>query len=228
MDEQFSEELVSTNITPQPRKNFNVYLLIITIFILIISIVIIIILVVKLNDKTKKYDELKEKNDELNENYNKLNDKYSKQNDTLNDIFEAFQNFIFDSNISNAQFHKENYTNIKDILNSSKGLIDGTYDLVTKEPLDLKEGYQVAFETLSRNLDNYYTDEEYDNIVYKLSCLIGANADIGVYNNNPHISFYVKNLNLSLSLAALFNQKSIWDWNKSDEIFNTFHQPKFY
>ena len=169
--------------------------------------------------------------EELNnktEIYKKLEEKYSKQNDSLNSMFEVFQNFISDANISNIEIPKEKYTNVKDAVISSKGLKDGTYDFVTKEALYLKERYQVSFETYSRNSENFYSDEEYNNIVYKLSCLIGSNANIGVYEDNPHISFYVKDLNTSLSLAALFNQKSIWDWNNTGEILNTFHQPKFY
>ena len=242
MEEQFSEELVSLNITPKPKRNFNIYLLLITALIFIISLTVIIILLIKLNNKSDKYDELKEKYSEQNNTitnlkeelnnktkiFDELKEKYCKQNDTLNNIFEVFQNFLSNANITNNDIPKEKYINVKDVVNSSKGLEDGTYDFVTKEVLDFKEGYQVAFETYSRNSENYYTDEEYDNFVYKLSCLIGSNANIGVYGNNPHISFYVKDLNTSLSLAALFNQISIWDWNNSDVILNTFHQPNFY
>ena len=242
MEEQFSEELISSKITLKPKRNFNIILLFITILIFIISIVVIIVLIIKLNNKSKKYDELKEKySEEKNKNievteelnnkteiYKKLEEKYSKQNDTLNNMLEVFQNFISDANISNIEIPKEKYTNVKDVVISSKGLKDGTYDFVTKEALYLKEGYQVSFETYSRNSENFYSDEEYNNIVYKLSCLIGSNANIGVYEDNPHISFYVKDLNTSLSLAALFNQKTIWDWNSSGLILNTFHQPKFY
>ena len=73
-----------------------------------------------------------------------------------------------------------------------------------------------------------HSDEEYDNIVYKLASLFGVEANIEVYLNNPHISFHIEDLNISLSIAALFNQKSIWDWANKGEILNTFHQPKFY
>ena len=96
------------------------------------------------------------------------------------------------------------------------------------EELNYNQGYNVAFETLSRNSENYYSDEEYDNIVYKLASLFGVEANAGVYLNNPHISFHIEDLNISLSIAALFNQKTIWNWANSDEIPNTFHQPKFY
>ena len=217
MDNQFTEELTSHN----TKKNFNIYLLIITILILIISISVIIVLVIKLNNKTKNYDEIKEE-------LQTIKNDYSKQNDTLNDIFKVFQNLISITNITNNQIQKENYINVKKVVESTKGFKDGTYDFVTKQPLSFAEGYQVAFETFSRNSENFYSDEEYDNIVYKLSCLIGSNANIGIYGDNPHISFYVKDKNISLSLSALFNQKSIWDWSTNNEILNTFHQPKYY
>ena len=76
-----------------------------------------------------------------------------------------------------------------------------TLDIVTYD-----KGYSVSFETYSRNSENAYTNEEYDDIVYKLSCIFGVNANVGVYGNNPHISFYVEDKNLALAIAALFNQ----------------------
>ena len=93
-----------------------------------------------------------------------------------------------------------------------------------KKEFNLTDGYQVCFETYKRNSE-FYEDEEYNKIVYKLSCLIGLDANIRVYKNNSHISFNVKDFNTSLSLAALFNQKSFWDWNNTEEFLNDLYQP---
>lgn len=180
-------------------------------------------------------EELKNNNTELDnelnslkEEYEQLENQYSSQNDTLNDRFNSLQNLIFTANIENSYISKDNYTNIKQTLESVKEFNDGTYDFITMEEVNYEQGYQIAFETLSRNWENYYSDEEYDEIVYKLASLFGVEANIGIYGNNPHISFYSENLNISLSMAALFNQKSIWDWAHNTEILNSFHQPEYY
>ena len=224
MDKQFSEELI----IPNNKKNFNIYLLIILILIVIISVTAVIILSIKLKDKSDKCndleDDLAEKTKELNNLYNQ----YSLQNDSLNSLFNSLQILISSSNISNSIINQENYTNVTKVVNDSKNLEDGTYDFVTKKSLSFDDGYSVAFETFSRNSENYYTDEEYDNIVYRLSCLFGSDANIGVYDQNPHISFYIKDKNISLAVSAIFNQKSIWDWKNNDIILNTFHQSKYY
>jgi flagellar biosynthesis/type III secretory pathway M-ring protein FliF/YscJ len=105
MEEQFSEELVSSNITPKPKRNFNIYLLLITALIFIISLIVIIVLLIKLYNKSDKYDELKEKYSEQNNTitnlkeklknktkiFDELKEKYSKQNDTLNKILRFFK-----------------------------------------------------------------------------------------------------------------------------------------
>ena len=105
---------------------------------------------------------------------------------------------------------------------------DGTYSYVDQKKISYPKGYHVSFETKTRYYEYYYTDEEYDNLVYKLACLLGVNADLGVFNNFPMISFYIEDKQLALSIAALFNQQSIWDWSTNTIILNTLHQPKYY
>lgn len=109
--------------------------------------------------------------------------------------------------------YRENYTDVKSKVREMVGLEDGTYDFVTKEPIYLKEGYEVSFETYLRNSLNYNSDEDYDNIVYKLSALFWINAQLGVYENNSIISYYFEDKNMSLAIAALFNQRTFWDWS---------------
>ena len=93
-------------------------------------------------------------NNELNllkeENKN-LKNQYSNQNDTLNDIFNVFQNLITTTNITHSDISKEDYINVTKKVESAKGLPDGTYDFVSMEELNYNQGYNVAFETLSRN-----------------------------------------------------------------------------
>ena len=66
------------------------------------------------------------------------------------------------------------------------------------------------------------------NIVYKIAALLGRNADLGVYNNNPEISFHIIDKDLAFSLAAIFNQQTIWDWAKDDVLANHLYQEKYY
>ena len=212
MDEQFSDELTSPVITPKPKSNSSTILLFITIFLLMISIAVIIVLIIKLNNKTKKYDDLKEK--------------YSRQNNTLNNIFEDLQTLISNASISHTKINKENYENIRDIVNNfTREHGEGIYnlDLDKNDTKNFSEGYQVSFENSLK-----FTDKDYDNIVYTFSCLIGLDANIRVYKNVSKISFHVNNLNTSFSLAALFNQESFLDCNSTEEILNPFYQPKCY
>ena len=96
------------------------------------------------------------------------------------------------------------------------------------EKISYQNGYHVSFETKTRYYQYYYTDEEYDNIVYKIASLLGVDADLGVFEHHPQISYWIENKELALSVAALFNQQSIWDWSTNQLIINTMHQPKYY
>ena len=210
MDDQFSEELTTKN----HNTKINLYLLFVAILIIIILIVIVIILSIKLSNNSIDYKELKIK--------------YETQNKTLNDIFLTFQNLISKTNITHNNIHKENYKKVREKVKSAITLKEGTYDFVSLNNENFEKGYSVIFETPSRNSENYYSENEYDDMVYKLSCLFGKNAHIAVYENNPHISFYIEDKKLSFSMAALFNQKTIWDWKASEDIPNPFHIPDFY
>ena len=188
------------------------------------------------NDKLKidftnlenNFNDISEQLNTTKYEYENIINQYTNQNDTLNDIFNKYQELFLIANIVNPNILKENYTNVKSKVREIDGYPDGTYDFVTKEPLNYEKGYEISFETYSRNSENYYSDEDYDNIVYKLSALFGANAQIGVYENNSMISYYLEDKNMSLAIAALFNQRTIWDWGNNDIIVNTFNQPKYY
>ena len=230
---EFSEPLEEKTLTS--KKTYNIYLLILLIIIIIGGATGIIILSIKLKNKSNDYNKLRDENDILKKDLNKTKQEYeniikqyTSQNDTLNDIFNKYQDLILKANITNPNIYRENYTDVKSKVREMAGLEDGTYDFVTKEPIYLKEGYEVSFETYSRNSLNYYSDEDYDNIVYKLSALFGINAQLGVYENNAMISYYLEDKNMSLAIAALFNQRTVWDWSTNDTILNTFNQSKYY
>ena len=210
MDNQFKEELITGN----PKTKSSLYLTIIFFLIIISLIITVIVLSIKLNNKSDDYKDLE--------------NKYKNQNNTLNDIFHIIQNLISTTNITHNSINRDNYINVREQVKSAITLNEGTYDIASLKNVSYEKGYSVIFETPSRNSENYYSQEEYDNMVYKLSCLFGINAHIAVYENNPHISFYIEDKNLSFSMAALFNQKTIWDWEVSEDIPNPFYMPDFY
>ena len=178
-----------------------------------------------------KIEELQIKNKKLEEKINEFennkNIKNIKSHETfitqLNNIFNEIQLLIEKSNISDINIKKENYKNCKQKLKETKGKKDGTYDFKTGEILNYKKGYQVAFETNLKNADNYYSDHQYDSLIYKLSILTKGKVCMGVFNNNPEISFYIENKILAMTVAAIFNQECVFDWNNNELLFNPFH-----
>ena len=88
--------------------------------------------------------------------------------------------------------------------------------------VSFNKGYQVSFET---NYDNY-SDSEYDEIAYKMSLISDNHIYLGVYNSTPEMSFYFNDYELSNAISILFNQTSIWDWSKMDEIKNEYYREK--
>ena len=206
-----------------------VILLALLILIILGLIAGIIVLAVKLHKKNDDYDELEEKYVKLRNEYNMTDSAFSKQNDSLFDLFDVYQKLIQETEIVNPNISKDSYTNVAEKVRSSNNLPDGTYDFVTKEEISFKDGYQVSFETDSRNYESgYYSNEEYDNLVYKLACLLNINASLGVYETIPEISYYIQNKTKALAIAALYNQISIWDWENDFEDFNDFHQDKYF
>ena len=191
-------------------------------------------------DLDNQLNDLKDKYEELNNTKTELENQYSNQNSTLNDRFNALQNFISIANIVNAQFSKDEYQNVKEKLELAITFEDGTYAFNIAEveahaqatftstehdPVSYPQGYQVAFETDSRNWENYYTDEEYDDIVYNLASLVGVEPNIDVKDYKSKISFHIEDLDTSLSIAALFNQEYIYNWANETYIPNGFYQP---
>ena len=218
MENQFSEELV----TGKPRTKNNIFLLIFIIVITIILIIIIILLSVELSNKSKDYKDIKKE-------LSNLVDQYKAQNNTLNDIFHIFQNLISATNITHNKIDKNNYLNVMDQVKLKiKNLEEGTYDFVTDKKETFKTGFHVDFETPSRNSSNYYNETEFDDIVYKLSCLFGRDVHINYYEKIPHISYYCENRDFAFAMGALFNQRYIWDWKKMEDIPNPFFMPDFF
>ena len=196
-------------------------IIIIALTLVILLAVATTIIAIKLKSKSSDYDDLSIK-------YRNINNQYQNQNYSINDVFINIHNLIANTTMPTTQIKKDDYKNIKQKFETMKNFSDGTYDYISQELITYEKGYSVGFETRSRSYENYYSDEEYDNIVYKIAALLGRNADLGVYNHRPEISFLIIDKNLAISLAAIFNQQTIWDWANDDLLVNTLHQQKYY
>ena len=138
----------------------------------------------------------------------------------MNILIEKLKRYIFSHNIERPDNPKSKYNKVREKIFNFKEIVDGTYDLYSHEIMHFNNGYQVSFETFYDS----YTDEEYEEIVYKMSLMSDNSCYIGVYGSKPEISFYFENYELANVIAILFNQISIWDWRKDREIFNKFHK----
>ena len=149
-------------------------------------------------------------------------DRISKNNQDekiMNILIEKLRYYIFNHDIQREGAERSKYENIRNISqNVSDDTEDGTYDIYTKENVSFDRGYQVSFET---SYDNY-TDDEFEDIAYKMSLLSDNSAYQGVYSLNPELSFHFDDLELASVLGTLFNQISIWDWSIMDERFNEY------
>ena len=215
--ENKSEPLTFSNEATKKKSIIMIIALVLALILLVSTIVVAVLL----SSKSQDYKDLEEK-------YNNLEEQYDNQNRTVNDIFDSFQGLIANTTMDSNKIDKNNYKNVKSKLNAMINYEDGTYDYINMEKISYKNGYHVSFETKTRYYQYYYTDEEYDNIVYKIASLLGVDADLGVFEHHPQISYWIENKELALSVAALFNQQSIWDWSTNQLIINTMHQPKYF
>ena len=216
MDKEDEPLLVSTSSSKK-----KTILIIIAFTLAVILAASTIVIAIKLKSKYSDYDNLEIK-------YNNLNNQYLNQNSSINDVFKCVHDLIANTTMSNTTIKKDDYKDVKKKFELMKNFSDGTYNYITQEEISYKKGYQIGFETESRAYDNYYSDEEYDNIVYKIAAFFGINADIGVYDHKPEISFLIEDIDLAFSLAAIFNQQTIWDWSYSELLSSPLYQDEYY
>ena len=91
-----------------------------------------------------------------------------------------------------------------------------TYDIETLQIVNYREegGYQVTFWCKGDN----YTPEEYARLVNEfLQYVDGHVTHIGKYNG-AEISFHIMDKRTALRLGRKYNQISVWDWAKAEEI----------
>ncbi len=169
---------------------------------------------IKINDNdffTQQIRNLVRKIDRISKN--------SQDEKVMNILIEKLREYIFTHDIERKGAERSKYDNIRNISQNVSDITeDGTYDIYTKEAVNFDRGYQVSFETLY----DTYTDEEFEDIAYKMSLLSDNSAYQGVYSSNPELSFHFDDLELATVLGIVFNQISIWDWSILDERFNEY------
>lgn len=99
-----------------------------------------------------------------------------------------------------------------------QGKPEGTYDYETGKPVNLTDGYMVTFHQNEADEEGHYkshygryTEEEYDRLANEFVEQNDAEMYVGVFDNEPEISFKVKTKEQALKLMFEHNQDSIWD-----------------
>ena len=136
-------------------------------------------------------------------------------------MVEKLHNYILTRDIERKEVDRSIYEDIYYIKNDTTNITeDGTYDLFTKEKISFDRGYQVSFETDYDKLNI----SEYEVLAYKMSLMSDNYLYLGVYENNPELSFHFEDMELANVLGIVFDQISIWDWSISAQIFNDFRE----
>lgn len=139
-----------------------------------------------------------------------------------------------------TQLKKENpelkakLTGTINMLEGYRGKPEGTYNLLTGEMVNLSDGFMVTFHQNEADENGHYkshfgryTSDEYDRIAYLFAMDNDAEVFVGVFDNEPEISFKVKTKAQAQDLMFKYNQKSIWDNEVGDVIENTItYNPK--
>ena len=99
-------------------------------------------------------------------------------------------------------------------LNSSE-YGEGTYDLNTLQTVSYDNGYQVTFSQIG---DNYSNTEYADKVNEFLAISSDGKTLAGKFEGTPEVSFHCNSKSTAVKLAKKYNQISIWDWGKCEEI----------
>lgn len=110
---------------------------------------------------------------------------------------------------------------------SYRGKPEGTYDFRTGKAKEYTKGYSVTFhQNEADEKGGYkshmgrYTDKEYDDLTNKVASEYGADVNVGVFDDEPEISFHTNSKRDAYKLMVKHNQHSIWDWKRGKIIVN--------
>ena len=110
------------------------------------------------------------------------------------------------------------YKGVMQRVRSFEGKEEGTYDYDTGKRVELSDGYMVTFHQNEPDKNGHYkshygryTAEEYDKITNEFVKENGAEVFVGVFDNEPEISFKVNSFEKAKEMMIKHNQKSLWD-----------------
>ena len=108
--------------------------------------------------------------------------------------------------------------NVIQKLKTFEGKEEGTYDYITGERIGLTDGYMVTFHQNEPDEHGHYkshygryTEEEYDRLANEFAQNYNAKVYVGVFDNEPEISFKVETEEDALELMLKYEQDSIWN-----------------
>lgn len=180
-----------------------------------------------------------EKNLNVKEKMHKLYEKYrvetsqtkkDKIKAEMEKIGEQYEKIGGIENFSTSDKYSKKFTDkgVMKKVDSFKGKPQGTYDFKTGKEKTYSRGFSVTFHQNEAGKDGKYkshfgryTEDEYDSLTQDISSKYNADVNIGVYGDEPEISFHVETYKDAYKLMKMYNQESIWSWQAGDIIKNT-------
>ena len=118
--------------------------------------------------------------------------------------------------------HKESgerrYKGVMQRVRSFEGKGEGTYDYDTGKRVDLSDGCMVTFHQNEPDKNGHYkshygryTPDEYDRLTEAFVRDNNAEVFVGVFDDEPEISFKVNSFEKAKELMIKHNQKSLWN-----------------
>lgn len=104
--------------------------------------------------------------------------------------------------------------NVLQVLNEFKPNEDGTYDLLTFQQVEYKDGYQVSFVRPEAFLQ--LNASEWDKLTSYCCDFFQSKAHIGVFDGEAEVSFHSYDLSKSKLIMYEFNQHSILNWETKE------------
>ena len=162
----------------------------------------------------------------------------AKRDDKTEDNPDKLRNATYEERIQYDKKHElkgniGSYVGVIQRLKSFEGKLVGTYNYETGELEELTDGYMVTFYQNEPDENGHYkshygryTEEEYDKLTADFAKDNDAEVYIGVFDDEPEISFKVKTAEQARALMIKYNQKSLWDNAKGEEFANTEHYDK--
>lgn len=185
---------------------------------------------IDVKEEMHKYYELEreEKNEAKRKEYHDKMMEISKRYEPVS----GFENFTYDNVVSKSS-NKPKVSKVINKVESYRGRSMETYSLTDGKERSYNEGYSVTFHQNEpdekggyKSHMGRYSDDEYDSLTNKIAEKYGADVNVGVFDDEPEISFHIKNLNDATRLMKKYNQHSIWDWKRGKLIVNKRYDPK--